>query len=114
MKNTTSVSPGSGQMSYPPKLRLNRTRTCSSDSGCDVVCDSPDLTATIMEDCIQTWEVRLEGVVRQEVERAREVTNWAKEALRHAAEGTDTFIQNTDVDCLYHLPSLISFILCRR
>jgi len=86
MKTTSSRSPGSVPMPYLPKLRLNRTRTCSSDSGCDVVCDSPDLTAAIMEDCIQTWEVRLEGVVGQEMERAKEVTNWAKEALRHAAE----------------------------
>jgi len=86
MKNTTSVIPGTAHSQYPAKLRLQRTRTCSSDSGCDVVCDSPDLTATIMEDCIQTWEVRLEGVVGQEMERAREVTNWAKEALRHASE----------------------------
>jgi len=86
MKNNRSASPALAHRNYPPKLRLNRTRTCSSDSGCDVGFDSPDLTATIMEDCIQTWEVRLEGVVRQEVERAREVTNWAKEALRHAAE----------------------------
>merc|ERR1719186_2518962 len=39
-----------------------------------------------MEDSIQTWEARLDGVVKQEVERAREVTNWAKEALRHAGE----------------------------
>jgi len=87
MKNMRSTSPASlAHKNYPAKLRLNRTRTCSSDSGCDVVCDSPDLTAAIMEDCIQTWEVRLEGVVGQEVERAKEVTNWAKEALRHAAE----------------------------
>jgi len=86
MKTLASGSPGSGHMNYLPKLRLNRTRTCSSDSGCDVLCDSPDLSSTIMEDSIQTWEARLDGVVKQEVERAREVTNWAKEALRHAGE----------------------------
>merc|ERR1719210_1217425 len=33
-----------------------------------------------------TWEMRLEGVMKQEVARCREVTGWAKEALRHAAE----------------------------
>merc|ERR1719318_1802410 len=73
-------------MNYLPKLRLKRTRTCSSDSGCDVFCDSLDLSSTIMEDAIHTWEIRLGGVVKQEVERAREVTSWAKEALRHVAE----------------------------
>merc|ERR1719300_1141151 len=36
-----------------------------------------------------TWEMRLEGVMKQEVARCREVTGWAKEALRHAAEDED-------------------------
>merc|ERR1739838_1215302 len=42
-----------------------------------------------MEDAVQTWEIRLDGVVKQEVERAREMTNWAKEALRLASEDED-------------------------
>jgi hypothetical protein len=50
----------------------------------------------MMEDAIHTWEIRLDGVVKQEVERAREVTSWAKEALTHSAEGTVTLIQKTD------------------
>jgi hypothetical protein len=99
MKTLASGSPGAGHMKYLPKLRQKRTRTCSSDSGCDVLCDSPDLSTTVMEDAIHTWEIRLDGVVKQEVERAREVTSWAKEALRHATEGTVTSIQKTDLDC---------------
>jgi len=51
-----------------------------------MVCSSPDLTYTIMEDAMLTWEIRLEGVMKQEVARCREVTAWAKEALRHAGE----------------------------
>jgi len=86
MKTLAGGSPGSGHMNHLPKLRLHRTRTCSSDSGCDVLCDSPDFSSTIMEDSIRTWEARLDGVVKQEVERAREVTTWAKEAFRHAGE----------------------------
>merc|ERR1719507_1913558 len=39
-----------------------------------------------MEDAMLTWEIRLEGVMKQEVARCREVTAWAKEALRHAGE----------------------------
>merc|ERR1719510_1984941 len=39
-----------------------------------------------MEDAMLTWEMRLEGVMKQEVARCREVTAWAKEALRHAGE----------------------------
>ena len=101
-------------MNYLPKLRLKRTRTCSSDSGCDVLCDSPDLSSTIMEDAIHTWEIRLDGVVKQEVERAREVTSWAKEALRQSTEGTVISIQKTDLDSFYHLSSLISVFTCRR
>jgi len=79
-------SPVGGNFNFHPKLRLKRTRTCSSDSGCDVLCESPDLSSTIMEDAIHTWEIRMQGVVKQEAERAREVTNWAKEALRDASE----------------------------
>jgi len=86
MKTLGSTSTGVGHLNHLPKLRLNRTRTWSADSGCDVLADSPDLSSTIMEDAIHTWEIRLEGVVRQEVERAKEVTEWAKEALRHAGE----------------------------
>lgn len=86
MKTVAGGSPISGNMNYLPKLRLNRTRTCSSDSGCDVLCDSPDLSSTIMEDAVHTWEIRMDGVVKQEVERAREVTKWAKEAIRDASE----------------------------
>ena len=67
-----------------------------------------------MEDAIHTWEIRLDGVVKQEVERAREVTSWAKEALRDAAEGTVTLIQKPDLDCFYHLSSLISVFTCSR
>jgi len=77
---------GSLNSQYHPKMRMKRIRTCSSDSGCDMVCDSPDLTYAIMEDAVMTWEMRLEGVMKQEVARCREVTGWAKEALRHAGE----------------------------
>ena len=113
MKALASGSPGAGHINYLPKLRQKRTRTCSSDSGCDVLCDSPDLSTTVMEDAIHTWEIRLDGVVKQEVERGREVTSWAKEALRHSAEGTVTLIQKNDLDCFY-LSSLISVFRCHR
>ena len=72
---------------FDPKMRLKRIRTCSSDSGCEMVCSSPDLTYTIMEDAMLTWEMRMEGVMKQEVARCRDVQAWAKEALRHAGEG---------------------------
>ena len=114
MKSLAGGSTSGGHMNYLPKLRLKRTRTCSSDSGCDVFCDSPDMSSTMMEDAVHSWETRLYDVVMQEVEKARGVTNWAKEALRHASEGTATLKQNTDLDCLYHLSSLIYVFTCRR
>merc|ERR1712227_719275 len=87
MKTKTSAGGMAGcHLGLHPKMRMKRIRTCSSDSGCDMVCGSPDLTYTIMEDAVMTWEMRLEGVMKQEVARCREVTGWAKEALRHAAE----------------------------
>ena len=93
-------------MKHLPKLRLQRTRTCSSDSGCDVVCDSPDLSTTMIEEAVIAWQSRMEDVVRQEVERAKEITARAKEDLRQlekgtSAEGTVTLAQKTVVDCLY-------------
>jgi len=55
-----------------PKLKLGRTRTQSSDSGCDVGpysagSDSPDMTVSVLDDMVNSWAARLEGVVRQEV-----------------------------------------------
>ena len=70
--------------------------------------DSPDLCVTIMEDAVTSWGQRLEGVVRQEVERCAEVTEWAREALRHAAaSGGKPRPRDTR-------PSSISRVLCRR
>jgi len=90
MKTKTSAGGMAGcHLGFHPKMRMNRIRTCSSDSGCDMVTDSPDLNYTIMEDAVQTWASRLEGVVRQEVDRCREVTDWAREAMRHAASNQD-------------------------
>jgi len=81
---TRTVS-GSG-LGLAPKLRMSRVRTCSSDSGCDMASlDSPDLSLTVMEDAVSTWGERLESVVRQEVERAREVTKWAQGELETEA-----------------------------
>merc|ERR1711962_1336547 len=69
-----------------PRLKLRqRTRTCSSDSGCEVGCESP---TDLLEDTLASWTGRLEGVLGQEVARARELTAWAKEALRQT-EGAD-------------------------
>ena len=69
------------------KLRQKRTRTWSSDSGCDVACEYSDMLSCDMDDSIQSWSSMLDRVVRQEVEKAREVTIWAKEELKHVWEG---------------------------
>jgi len=79
MKTQTSVL-GSRPGSSLPKLKLRqRTRTSSSDSGCEVGVESP---SDLLEDILASWTGRLEGVFGQEVARARELTVWAKEALR--------------------------------
>ena len=57
--------------------------------------DSPDLSLTVMEDAVSTWGERLESVVRQEVERAREVTHWARGELETEGRGTATIAQKT-------------------
>ena len=48
-----------------------------------------------MEDAVTTWGERLESVVRQEVERAREVTHWARGELETEGRGTATIAQKT-------------------
>ena len=40
-----------------------------------------------MDDSIQSWTGMLDRVVRQEVEKAKKVTSWAKEEISHAREG---------------------------
>ena len=65
-----------------------RTRTISSDSGCDVHLDPLDLRFSSLESTVKVWQARLEEVVKQEVNRAEEVTHWATEALRHCNLGT--------------------------
>lgn len=59
-----------------------RTRTFSSDSGCDVVYDSLDLHSSSLENTVRTWEAKLGEVVRQEVKRAKDITDWATEAVK--------------------------------
>ena len=53
-----------------------------------------------MEDAVTTWGERLESVVRQEVERAREVTTWARGELGELGElrtpGTAAGAQKTE------------------
>jgi len=66
---------------------MGRTRTRSrNDSGCDEGFDTPDWTSSLLEETIQTWVARLEGVVRQEAERVREATDHTKNELRNAQE----------------------------
>jgi len=78
---------GSRQPPALPRLKLRqRVRTCSSDSGCEVGCESPN---DLLEDTLASWTGRLEGVLGQEVARARELTAWAKEALRQTETGDE-------------------------
>ena len=71
-----------------PGMGPERTRTISSDSGCDVHLDPLDLRFSSLESTVKVWQARLEEVVKQEVNRAEEVTHWATEALRHCNLGT--------------------------
>ena len=77
--HSTNIAPGMGP---------ERMRTSSSDSGCDVHLDPLDLRFSSLESTVKVWQARLEEVVKQEVNRAEEVTHWATEALRHCNLGT--------------------------
>ena len=70
-------------------IGLERTRTISSDSGCDVHLDPIDHHFSSLESTVKVWQARLVEVVKQEVNRAEEVTHWATEALRHCNQGRD-------------------------
>lgn len=82
MKGTTGLGSNGSRQQHLPKLKLRqRTRTCSSDSGVEVGSESPQ---DLLEDTLNAWTGRIEGVVGQEVARARELTAWARDALRQA------------------------------
>lgn len=86
MKTSSNGNLSSGHQRYPPKLRMSRTRTWSSDSGCDLHCDSPNLTSILMEDALNNWTFRLEEIVRQKVEKVKDLTTQAKESLKNDEE----------------------------
>ena len=69
------------------KQNQKRIRTWSSDSGCDVECNYTDMAASIMDESIQSWTRMLEKVVRQEVAKAKEITNWTKEDIENSLKG---------------------------
>jgi len=60
------------------KQRGNRSRTWSSDSGCEVGCDHTRLITNTMDESIQSWADMLEKVVSLEVSKAKEIISWAK------------------------------------
>ena len=72
-----------------PGIGIERTRTFSSDSGCDVHLDPLDHHASSLEITVKVWQARLAVVVKQEVNRAEEVTHWATEAIRHCNQGRE-------------------------
>ena len=71
----------------PQKQRPKRIRTWSSDSGCDVACNYTDMAERMMDGSIESWSSMLEKVVRQEVVKAKVITNWAKEEIEHCWTG---------------------------
>ena len=71
----------------PKKQKQKRIRTWSSDSGCDVECNYTDIAASIMDESIQSWTNMLKKVVRQEVSKAKEITNRVKEDLENSWKG---------------------------
>merc|ERR1711872_691487 len=63
-----------------------RTRTLSSDSGCDVLLEPLGLYSHNLQIIVKRWQTRLAKVVQQETNRAEKVTQWATEALRNCDE----------------------------
>ena len=72
-----------------PWMGPERMRTFFSDSGCDVHLDPLDHNSSSLEITVKVWQARLAVVVKQEVNRAEEVTHWATEALRHCNQGRE-------------------------
>ena len=69
-------------------MESERTRTFSSDSGCDKHLDTLDHPSSSLDSTVKVWQARLVSVVKQEVNRANEVADWATEAVRHCNQGT--------------------------
>ena len=74
-------------INFAPGIGPERTRTISSDSGCDVHLDPLDHHFSSLESTVKVWQAKLVEVVNKEVNRAEEVTHWATEALRHCNQG---------------------------
>ena len=56
------------------KQYSHRIRSLSSDSGCDVQCESLDKEVGDMNSILFTWKENLIKVVQQEVDRAEKMT----------------------------------------
>ena len=64
-----------------------RKRTCSADSG---ICDTAnDLHFSSLEMALRLWKRKLEKVLKQEMERAIQVSVLAEAALDKALEGDE-------------------------
>ena len=70
-----------------PDIGPGRTRTFFSDSGCGVHFDPLDHQFSSLDSTVKVWQARLVEVVKQEANRAEEVTHWATEAFRHCNQG---------------------------
>ena len=69
-----------------------RTRTLSSDSGCDVHLEPLGVHSTSLENTVKRWQARLVKVVQQETNRAEEITHWATIALNNCEGGKNMMI----------------------
>jgi len=58
-----------------------RRRTVSADSGCDVNVELSETNPAILEETVRIWANRLETVLQQEVNQARQVSDASKQAL---------------------------------
>ena len=76
-------------MSSAQEMGSERTRTFSSDSGCDVQLAPLKCCSTTLETIVKAWKARMVKVVDQEANRAEEITQFATEALRLCDKGND-------------------------
>jgi len=74
-------------VSSAQEMGSERTRTFSSDSGCDVQLAPLKCRSTTLETIVKAWKARLVKVVEQEANRAEEITQFATEALRLCDKG---------------------------
>ena len=96
---------------FCPDMKRTRTRTCSNDSGCDVICEP---SSDPLDDLVNTWGDMMEKVVRQEVAKAKDVLmdqlnpQKCHRDIEHVMDCTVAFVECVNYDVRNEIKAHVS------